>query len=132
MKTLVLILTIPLIMFMERPLSAQGRGGGMGGGGGQNPEYMAQNQTDMMTERLGLTKDQIPKVYKINLDAAKKMVTYRNVHRGNRSAMQQKMRQLQMDKEPALKKILTSEQWEKLMEWRKENPGGYGPGYNRN
>jgi Spy/CpxP family protein refolding chaperone len=44
--------------------------------------------------------------------------------------MQQKMRQLQRDKDPELKKILTPEQWEKLMEWRKQNPGGYGPGNN--
>ncbi len=131
MKTFIFILTIPLIMFLFGSLSAQGRGPGMGGGG-QNPEYMAQKQTDMMTEQLGLAKDQIPKVYQINLETAKKMIAFRDANRGNRTAMQQKMQQLQKEKEPALKELLTKGQYEKLLELRKENSGGYGPGYGRN
>ena len=110
---------------------AQAQRGGRGGGG-QDPEYMAQRQTEMMTERLSLTKEQIPAIEKINLETAKVMISYRDTHRGDQAAIRKKMQELQKEKEPDLKKILTGEQWKKLQELRSEQQGGYGPGYGRN
>lgn len=128
MKTLFIIVLLSAITLNHSPLLAQGRGPGMGNG--QNPEYIAQKQTEMMTEHLDLTREQIPDVKKINLKTAKKMIAFRDAHRGDRPAMQKKMQQLQ--KEPALKEILTAEQWEKLLKLHSEQPCGSGPGYGRN
>ncbi len=130
MKTLFMIIALSAITLNQAPLLAQGRGPGMGNG--QNPEYMAQKQTEMMTERLDLTREQIPEVKKINLETAKKMIAFRDAHRGDRTAMQKKMQELQKEKEPALKEILTAEQWEKLLKLHSEQPYGSGPGYGRN
>ncbi len=130
MKNLILIISLSLSSFVQTPLMAQGMG--PGSGGGQNPEYMAQKQTEMMKERLDLTSQQIPEVYEINLKTAKKMIAFREAHRGDRTAMQKKMQELQKEKEPALKKILTDQQYEALVKYHSENPGGRGPGYGRN
>jgi len=129
MKTLFILISLFMLSFIHVPTHAQ-RGGR--GGGGQDPEYMAQRQTEMMTERLSLTKEQIPAIEKINLETAKVMVSYRDTHRGDQAGMRNKMQELQKEKEPALKKILTGEQWKKLQELRSEQQGGYGPGYGRN
>jgi len=128
MKTIIAI-SFFLFMSFSLPVNAQN---GRRGGGGQNPEYMAQRQTEMMTERLSLTKEQIPTIEKINLETANSFISYRNAHRGDQAAMQKKMRELQKEKDPALKKILTDEQWKNLQKLRSEYPGGCGPGYGRN
>ncbi len=124
------IIAVVLFMFVIFYLPASAQNGRRGGG--QSPELMAQRQTEMMTEKLGLTKEQIPAVEKINLEATKDFVSYRSTHRGDQAAMQKKMQELQKEKDPALKKILTGEQWKKLQELRDEMPYGYGPGYGRN
>ncbi len=52
---------------------AQHDGTGGGGGGGASAETRAQRQTDLLKDRLNLTKAQEPKVYAIALKYAKKM-----------------------------------------------------------
>ncbi len=95
------------------------RGGGGGGGFNMSATEMADKQTDLMKDNLTLTEGQLPKIEKINLKYAEKMVTARNNSNGDRTSMRSTMMSILEEKDTELKTVLTSEQYNELVEIRK-------------
>lgn len=97
-----------------------GMGGGMGAGGGggeamqmlknSTPKQRAEMQTMMMKNKLNLTRQQLPKVAKINLEAAQNM---QPVFSGNEGPLvkMRTMRAVNQSKDAALQKVLTPDQF---------------------
>lgn len=86
------------------PMMAQG-----GGGGGRGMMMNPQAQVDAMTDQLGLTADQKPKVLTILQDTQKKMMEIRNSG-ADPSEMRPKMMALREDQQTKIKAVLTDEQ----------------------
>jgi len=83
------------------------------------PEMRAKIQTELMTKKLGLKADQIPKVQEINLKYARKM---QPVLKGNEGPLV-KMRAakaIDQDKEAELGKVLTQEQYQQYLASKQE------------
>jgi len=83
------------------------------------PEMRAKIQTELMTKKLGLKAEQIPKVQEINLKYAQKMDP---VLKGNEGPLV-KMRvakAIDQDKEAELGKALTPEQYQQYLASKQE------------
>jgi hypothetical protein len=83
------------------------------------PEQRAEKLTSLMKEKLGLSDEQVPKVQAINLDAAKKNQAAMAAGQGRVERMRA-MKQVQEEKEAALKGVLTPEQLEKYQAAKEE------------
>ena len=80
------------------------------------PDSMAMHQSNRMAKELNLTPEQLEKVEKINLDAAKKGAALRQEMLKERDAMQDRMKQNREDHQDALKEVLSEEQFRKFQE----------------
>ena len=95
------------------------------------PEELAARQTQQMKESLDLTEEQIAKVEVLNLDYAKKMDAKRDEIGEDREAMREAMMAVMKEKDVALKKIFTADQWktfEAERQKRMQNRRGGGGG----
>jgi hypothetical protein len=82
------------------------------------PEQRAAVQTTLMTEKLGLTPEQKAKVADLNLVYAKKMQPI--IESGRPLMAMREARQIGEEKEAALKKILSPEQFQKFLAGKEE------------
>ena len=117
MRKMKMMLVVAMLLFSTQ-IFAQNRN--------VDPEQMAKRQTERMTERLSLTEDQAARVMEINKKAAEKMQAAREsgeLTADNRREFRQKQRE---ERDAALKKALTEEQWTKWESTKKEqqNRGG--------
>ena len=88
-----------------------------------DPEKRAKHLTEKMTTQLSLTKEQVPKVYQINFDAAKKMIALKSDTTIEKKAKHERMKAIRNTQKEELKKILTPEQFKKgqeIIEEKKE------------
>jgi len=108
--SLIAILTITLTMEAQRQ-----QRGNMG-----TPEEMAKKQTERMKEDLSLNEDQITKVSAINLKYNKKFKEMRKNASGDRTAMREAMMTVRKERNAEMKKVLTEEQYEKMLAKEKE------------
>jgi len=83
------------------------------------PAERAAIQTDMMKEKLALTAEQAPKVQAINLETAQKMEPVIKGSEGPLVKLRQ-ARELETQKESALEKVLSAEQFQKYLAMREE------------
>ena len=94
------------------------------GGGRMNPEERAKRQTEELTEKLDLSKDQAKKVEAINLKYAKKMGDmFRDMRdSGNmdREAMREKMGALREEQNKEMQKVLDKDQMKEYEAYLKE------------
>jgi hypothetical protein len=93
------------------------------------PEQMAKRQTEMIKAATGIDDATTAKVDAINLKYAKEMATFREKNM-DREAMRESMKEMRDKKEAELKKVLTPDQFAKMIakqeEMRKNRPGGPG------
>jgi hypothetical protein len=82
------------------------------------PEQRAKIQDALMTQKLGLTDEQKPKVAALNLEYAKKIQPL--IESGRPLAQLREMRELNQEKEAALQKVLTPEQFKKYLAAKEE------------
>jgi len=108
--SLIAILTITLTMEAQRQ---QRRNMG-------TPEEMAKKQTERMKEGLSLNEDQVTKVSAINLKYNKKFKEMRKNASGDRTAMREAMMTVRKERNAEMKKVLTEEQYEKMLAKEKE------------
>ena len=108
-----------LLLFSFDAFAQQGQGG-PGRGYNMEPKEMAKRITNQMKETLVLTADQLPQIEKLNLKYAEKMNEARDKADGDRESMRSTMMAMMKEKDVELKNILTSEQFTKWEEWRKE------------
>ena len=80
-----------------------------------NAEDMSKMQTEMMKKELNLSDKQTTEVSAINLKFAKKMDEQRKNSDGDREAMHEEMEAMQEERNAELKKVLTEEQYEKML-----------------
>jgi uncharacterized protein YneF (UPF0154 family) len=97
----------------------------------QRPRMSAAERAKEATEKINtaatLSKEQYAKVLDVNTN----FFTQRDALRANGGQTDEdrsKMRELAKDRETKLKAILTPEQWQKVMEARKQNQPQHGPG----
>jgi len=100
--------------------------------GNFDPKKMAERQVKMLTEKLGLTKQQQKQVKKLNIKMAEKMqAMHENKKEGNPEEMHKKMQEERNAMMEEMKSILTEEQYTKYQELQKEmekrRPGHGGP-----
>jgi Spy/CpxP family protein refolding chaperone len=93
-----------------------------GGGPDKDPSDRAEHQTTKMTEKLGLSADQITKVKAINLKYAEKAKANRDADQAKNKDAREAMR---TQHEAELSKVLTKDQAEK---WKAMKPDGKGKG----
>jgi len=86
----------------------------------RTPEDMAKQQTSWMKEELKLSAEQEKKVYDINLKTMMNLKAARQKHQGDREAMQAEMKQFRTEKDKALKKTLSEEQYKLYKQRMKE------------
>lgn len=115
------ILYVFLLLLTGSCLYAQDQpGGGQGPGGDgrrMDPVKRAEQQTVLMTEKLGLSEAQSAKISEINLKYAQKMKELREANpEGDRAALREKMMALRVEQDAELKSMMTSDQW---AEWEK-------------
>ena len=127
MKNIVVFtaLFIVLLIFTLNVFAQQGQGqgqrqGGLGRGYNMDPNEMAERQTNQMKETLNLIDGQLPKVEALNLKYAKKAIAERDGANGDRESMRSAMMKMMKEKDVELKTLLTTEQYTKWEEWRKE------------
>lgn len=114
MNTIQKSLTLVLALLLSLTFTfAQGRAPRGGGPGNLTPEERAERQTDVMTERLGLTEEQVAKVKELNLAFAEKMQANREKAGEDRQAARDAMLATRDEHVEALKNVLTEEQFEK-------------------
>ena len=124
MKNLVYSFASIIVLFsvLNHNVQAQ-QGRGVGGGGGRynmDAKEMAERQTNMMKDNLTLTEGQLPKMEKINMKYAEKMETARDNSSGDRTSMRSTMMSILEDKDVELKTVLTTDQFNQLLEVRKK------------
>jgi len=83
------------------------------------PEMRAKIQTELMTKKLGLKADQIPKVQEINLKYAQKMDPVLKGSEGPLVKMRA-AKAIDQDKEAELSKVLTQEQYKQYLASKQE------------
>jgi periplasmic protein CpxP/Spy len=81
-----------------------------------------QERTDKMVKDLSLTKEQTEKVLAIFTTAQDSMKAVFAEHQGDRDAMRPLMQKIRQDSDDQLKKVLTPEQYGKLLEQRGNAP----------
>ncbi|HEV7348598.1 DUF4890 domain-containing protein [Telluribacter sp.] len=84
------------------------------GGGDRTPEQRAENQTKLMTEKLGLSEKQQKQVYTLNLNRGQKMQALRESQ--NREGMRAEQENFRKE----LSAILTPDQQEKYKAMQQE------------
>lgn len=121
-----------LFILVFTQLQAQGPGGKQGQ---MDPEKRAEQQTAMMTQKLGLSEAQATKIKEINLKYAAKAKTLREANTGgDRTAMRGQMTTLRTEQDAELKTMLTSDQWatwEKVQTEQRANRDERGKGSKR-
>ena len=115
-----IIYSVPVLLMLILNINSFAQQGSGGRRGNIDPKEMAERQTTMMKDSLGLTDQQLPKVEALNLEYADKFVAARNEADGDRDAMRSTMMAINKEKDVELKKILTADQWTKLEALRKE------------
>jgi Spy/CpxP family protein refolding chaperone len=87
-----------------------------------SPEERAKIQTDQMREKLNFTDEQDSSIYEINLKYARKI---QELMKGEqeRDEIRSKMGELMKEKDEELKGILTEEQFELYLNYKKELRG---------
>ena len=115
-----IIYSVPVLLMLILNINSFAQQGSGGRRGNMDPKEMAERQTTMMKDSLGLTDKQLPKVEALNLEYADKFVAARNEADGDRDAMRSTMMAINKEKDVELKKILTADQWTKLEALRKE------------
>jgi hypothetical protein len=85
--------------------------GQQGGRRGGDPRERAKQQTQQMKESLKLTDDQVPLVDSINLKYSLKADSLFKNRDNDRSAMMEKMKNIQTQKDAELQKVLTPDQF---------------------
>ena len=111
MKTTVKSLIAVLIFLVPVIASAQGRGFQ----GNMNAEERAEQMSKHMYAQLDLSKDQLQKIEKINLDHVTKREKVRQDMEQSRNQFQTQMKDLRDEHEEALEKVLTEEQYKELL-----------------
>lgn len=111
--TVFVILTA--LIFMTLDAQAQQRSGQR-----FTPEQMAKQRTKMMQQQLNLTKEQVQKVEKLNLEFSQQMRKVWSENRGDRDAMRTKMTALVQKTDEDLQKVFTPDQWKKWQDYRRE------------
>ena len=101
----VLIFLVPVITF------AQGRGMN----GNMNTDEKAEQMSKHMYAQLDLSKEQLKKVEKINLEYVAKMEKVRQDNEQARTKFRSQMKDLHDEHENALKEVLTEEQYKELL-----------------
>lgn len=117
------IITLAMLSIWSTNLSAQR------GGRDSSPEQRAEQESALMRDSLGLSDAQYNKVYEINLDYAKKMQELRNNAEGDWSSMREAFAALRQEQNEALKKVLTTEQyekWQRIQRQRMDRRPGQG------
>jgi len=98
----------------------------------QTPEERAKSQTDQIKEKCGLDKEQVKKVYDLNLKSGKETAKLRSEMQGGGAPsddMRAKMTKIRDDQNKEMKKILTADQYvkyEKYLEERRSSRQGGG------
>lgn len=87
---------------------------------GGSPEEMAKKQTEQMTTDLGLDESQTTTIGEINLKYAQKRNEIRKQGSGDRNAMRENMTKMNDECKAEMKKVLTEEQYQKLLEKEEE------------
>jgi len=82
------------------------------------PEERAKIQTELMDHQLGLTADQKPKIAAINLEYAKKAQPV--LESGRPFAEMRELKELDQQKDAALKPVLTPDQYTKYAAGKEE------------
>jgi hypothetical protein len=83
-------------------------------------EQAAKMLTDTMKTQLSLNDDQYKQVYDINLDFISKLGAAKQ-DAGGKMAKFKKMKEVDQDRDAAMKKILTEDQFKSFQEHKKEN-----------
>ncbi len=115
-----IIYSVPVLLMLILNINSFAQQGSGGRRGNMDPKEMAERQTTMMKDSLGLTDEQLPKVEALNLEYADKFVAARDEAAGDRDVMRSTMMAINKEKDVELKKILTADQWTKLEALRKE------------
>lgn len=99
----------------------QGRGRMQG-----SPDEMAKRQTERLTQELGLTTDQAPKVQQIMLARGQEMQAMRGQGDGDRDQMREQMQASRAKYDPQFRAVLTPDQYTKYtaMQTERMNRGG--------
>ncbi len=108
--SLIAILTISFSIDAQRQ-----QRGNMG-----TPEEMAKKQTERMKEDLALNADQEVKVGEINLKFINKQKDLRKNASSDRTAMREAMKTVRNERKAEMKKVLTEEQYKKMLAKDKE------------
>lgn len=82
-----------------------------------------QERTDKMTKDLTLSKEQQAKVLVIFTKSQESMKKMFEEHQGDREAMRPAMQKIREESDVQLKKVLTKDQYEKMLKLRAEAPG---------
>ncbi|MEO1259278.1 MAG: hypothetical protein AAFZ15_10805 [Bacteroidota bacterium] len=98
----------------------EGRRKGQDNRKSMSPEDRAAKMTEKMTEQLGLNKDQVTELEKVNLEFAQKRQAIIEKNKEQRAAGKESMQQLKEEQKAAMEKILTPEQMKQLEEIRPE------------
>lgn len=108
--------------------TAMSDGGAMQGRGRLqgSPDEMAKRQTERLTQELGLTADQAPKVQQIMLARGQEMQAMRGQGDGNRDQMREQMQASRAKYDGQFKAVLTPDQYTKYATIQAErmNRGG--------
>lgn len=86
----------------------------------KDPKAVAQEQTQMMKEKLNLTEEQEALILKLNEEFAMKRNNLRAENKENREQMRLAMKTTFQDQDQKMKEILTKEQYAAFKEMRSE------------
>ncbi len=87
---------------------------------GRDPEKVAQFETNRMSKQLKLNKETEQKVNEINLRYAKKQAELRKENKEKRDQMHKSAESLQLEKDKALEKVLTPQDFAAYKSKREE------------
>ncbi len=94
-----------------------------------NAEDMSKMQTERMKEELNLSDKQTTEVGAINLKFAQKMDEQRKNSSGDRESMREEMETMREERNAEMKKVLTEEQYEKMLKNEEEMMKNRGRGH---
>ena len=84
------------------------------------PEQMAEKRTERLSRELTLTDAQAKQVYQLNLKDAQNAVQHRKEAEARREQMAAKWKTYQADRDAQMKRILTTEQYDKWSEMQQK------------
>ena len=88
-----------------------------------NPTEIAEQQTVRMTDRLGLSEEQVSEVKKVNLIFAKKVGNARKKYSQDRGGVKAAILTILAEKEEALMEVLSEEQFALYTKLQRDTPG---------